>query len=153
MAPDPFEGNHRQPRAVYKYWAPRTLADVVWWWLGCSWLMQRKFQQSKVFLFIDRLVVSVVSETGTPQCFQQDREDSIGAMAQTVQKIVELPQVQLLRSCGRLCAHAETISRVSRQVVIVASRATDHGGIVKVHSFYELEQIVASRATDHGRNR
>ena len=25
--------------------------------------------------------------------------------------------------------------------------------IVKVHSFYELEQIVASRATDHGRNR
>ena len=25
--------------------------------------------------------------------------------------------------------------------------------IVKVNSFYELEQIVASRATDHGRNR
>ena len=32
MAPDPFEGNHRQPRAVYKYWAPRrwlTLCGVV----------------------------------------------------------------------------------------------------------------------------
>ena len=33
--------------------------------------MQRKFQQSKVFLFIDRLVVSVVSETGTHSAFSK----------------------------------------------------------------------------------
>ena len=33
---------------------------------------------------------------------------------------LEMPQVQLLRSCGRLCAHAETnSSRVTRQVVDV----------------------------------
>ena len=105
--------------------------------------MQRKFQQSKVFLFIDRLVVSVVSETGTHSAFSKTVKTPLVQfldrlltpvvprqvqMAQTVQKIVELPQVQLLRSCGRLCAHAETSSRVPRQVVIVASRATDHGG-------------------------
>ena len=131
--------------------------------------------------FIDRLVVLVVSETGTHSAFSKTVETPLVQfldwlmpvvqrqvqMAQTVQKIVELPQVQLLRSCGRLCAHAETSSRVSRQVAIVASRATDHGGnreseqllrvgadrgvvpqimeeIVKVNSFYELEQIVAS---------
>ena len=74
--------------------------------------MQRKFQQSKVFLFIDRLVVSVVSETGTHSAFSKTVKTPLVQfldglltpvvprqvqMAQTVQKIVELPQVQLLR--------------------------------------------------------
>ena len=85
--------------------------------------------------FIDSLVVPVVSETGTHIAFSKTVETPLVQfldwltpvvqrqvqMAQTVQQIVELPQVQLLRSCGCLCAHAETRSRVSRQVVIVAS--------------------------------
>ena len=29
MAPDPFEGNHRQPRAVYKYWARTSSTPLV----------------------------------------------------------------------------------------------------------------------------
>ena len=105
-------------------------------------IMQHKFQQSKVHQFIDSLVVLVVSETGTHSAFSKTVETPLVQflgwlmpvvqrqvqMAQTVQMIVELPQVQLLRSCGRLCALAETSSRVSRQVVIVASCATDHGG-------------------------
>ena len=37
----------------------------------------------------------------------------------TVQKTVEMPQVQLLWGCRRLCDHAETSFRVSRQVVDV----------------------------------
>ena len=80
---------------------------------GCPWLMQRKFQQSKVYQFIDRLVVPVVTETGTHSAFSKtvktplvqflDRLLTPGVqrqvqMAQTVQKTVELPQVQLLRS-------------------------------------------------------
>ena len=74
--------------------------------------MQRKFQQSKVFQFIDRLVVPVVTETDTLSAFSKtvktplvlflDWLSTPGVqrqvhMAQTVQKTVELPQVQLLR--------------------------------------------------------
>ena len=75
--------------------------------------------------------------------------------------------MQLLRSCGRLCAHAETSFRVSRQVVDVPivqvvvqllSRSWHlvpqiMEEIVEVSNFCDAEQIVASRATDHGRNR
>ena len=73
--------------------------------------MQRKFQQSKVHPFIDRLVVLVVSETGTHSAFSKTVETPLVQfldwltpvvprqvqMAQTVQKMVELPQVQF---CG-----------------------------------------------------
>ena len=40
-------------------------------------------------------------------------------MVQTLQKTVGVPQVQLLWACRRLCGHAETSFRVSRQVVDV----------------------------------
>ena len=74
--------------------------------------MQRKFQQSKVHQFIGRLVVPVVSETGTHSAFSKTVETPLVLfldrllmpgvqrqvqMAQTVQKTVESPQVQLLR--------------------------------------------------------
>ena len=62
--------------------------------------------------------------------------------------------MQLLWGCRRLCDHAESSFRVSRQVVdvpvvqvVVASRATDNGG--NHGSDSAVEQIVASRATDH----
>ena len=107
-------------------------------------IMQHKFQQSKVHQFIDSLVVLVVSETGTHSAFSKTVETPLVQfldwlmpvvqrqvqMAQTVQIIVELPQVQLLRSCGRLCAW-HLVPQIMEE-------------IVKVNSFYELEQIVAS---------
>ena len=72
--------------------------------------MQRKFQQSKVHQFIDRLVVPVVSETGTHSAFSKTVETPLVQfldwftpvvqrqvqMVQTVQKTVELPQVYFL---------------------------------------------------------
>ena len=106
--------------------------------------MQRKFQQSKVYenteipqvQFIDRLVVPVVTETGTHSAFSKAVETPLVQfldrlltpvvprqvlMAQTVQQIVELPQVQLLFCCGRPCDHAtrssSPVARFSRDSV------------------------------------
>ena len=107
--------------------------------------MQRKFQQSKVFLFIDRLVVSVVSETGTHSAFS---------------KTVKTPLVQFLDRLLTPVVPRQVHGPDSTEDSGVAAGAAPAElwtllveEIVKVHSFYELEQIVASRATDHGRNR
>ena len=100
------------PEGLEGYWVPRRWLTSCVVRSGCPWLMQRKFQQSKVYQFIDRLVVPVVSETGTHSAFSKtvktplvqflDRLLTPGVqrqvqMAQTVQKTVELPQVQLLQ--------------------------------------------------------
>ena len=91
--------------------------------------MQRKFQQSKVFLFIDRLVVSVVSETGTHSAFS---------------KTVKTPLVQFL---DRLLTPV-----VPRQVH--GPDSTEDSGVAAGAAPAELwTLLVASRATDHGGNR
>ena len=99
--------------------------------------MQYKFQQSRFSFiqFINRVVVIPVAtqrHVCTALSVQRTVEIprvqllDLGVVPVlcndkfwTVQKTVEMPQVHLLRGCRRLCDHAETSFRVSRQVVDV----------------------------------
>ena len=99
--------------------------------------MQCKFQQFRFsfFQFINRVVVLPVATQRQVRTALSVQRTVVTPRAQfldlgvvpvlcndkfwTVQKTVEMPQVQLLWGCRRLCDHAETSSWASRQVVDV----------------------------------
>ena len=106
-----------------------------------------------MFLFIDRLVVSVVSETGTLSAFSNTVKTPLVQFLDRLLTPVVPRQVQTAQTADSGVAAGAAPAELWTSLCSCRDKFPGFPAImeeiVKVHSFYELEQIVASRATDH----